>query len=373
VLSEGNRASVPSIIHSTISVIRDKKMPRATRIKLQDELTKYRQELKPVTFRVQEITATNFDEASRRFIGSSRRVPLKGGVRDIIADTSEITLDSAMKEDTKDKLRRFWPRIRTAAQLITIAISGSLFYYYDLFQVRSPFIDVEKEFMQQQYYYPEDESINRVMVGDIGQKMINHNWQLETQPVLLKRAASSAGSTEFSFHFNLTNVSPIEKKIRSVSIFGYNDSALPLKSMSQSLSGESGVFKFGKSLGISLDLPVSGMLKQVAVVVVSEDGTSNVLVVSGIDKLPLPETVGLPDAAMNGGIDIKNIDVTGKNRSVPTRFNDAALRDMLDNGFNGFTPVVISVTPIVSPLPLLGLNEVTQPKLFVKEGRFGYR
>ena len=60
------------------------------------------------------------------------------------------------------------------------------------------------------------------------------------------------------------------------------------------------------------------------------------------------------DSAQNGGIDIQNIDVVHKNGSAKIQFNDQAVRDVLKGGFNGFTPIIINITPIQSPLMVLG-------------------
>ncbi|MBF0569222.1 MAG: hypothetical protein HQL18_00390 [Candidatus Omnitrophica bacterium] len=60
---------------------------------------------------------------------------------------------------------------------------------------------------------------------------------------------------------------------------------------------------------------------------------------------------------VNGGIDIQNIDVAHKNGSAKIQFNDQAIRDVLKNGFNGFTPVIINITPVQSPLMILGVNQ----------------
>lgn len=68
----------------------------------------------------------------------------------------------------------------------------------------------------------------------------------------------------------------------------------------------------------------------------------------------------LSDQAQQGGIDIQNIDVVHKG-SAKIKFNDQAIRDVLKNGFNGFTPVIINITPVASPLPLLGLNASDVP------------
>ncbi|MBF0330731.1 MAG: hypothetical protein HQL17_02250 [Candidatus Omnitrophica bacterium] len=68
---------------------------------------------------------------------------------------------------------------------------------------------------------------------------------------------------------------------------------------------------------------------------------------------------GGPDAAngqdvTNGGIDIRNIDVN-KAGSARIQFNDQAVRDVLVHGFNGFTPVIIKITPAIDPLAALGI------------------
>ncbi len=60
---------------------------------------------------------------------------------------------------------------------------------------------------------------------------------------------------------------------------------------------------------------------------------------------------------MNGGIDIQNIDLTHKNASARIQFNDDAIRAVFKNGFNGFTPVIINITPVASPLLFLGENQ----------------
>lgn len=58
-----------------------------------------------------------------------------------------------------------------------------------------------------------------------------------------------------------------------------------------------------------------------------------------------------------GGIDIKDIDVRRKDGSTQTQFNSEAVRAVIENGFNGFTPVIINITPIESPLMILGEHE----------------
>ncbi|MBF0594974.1 MAG: HAD-IA family hydrolase [Candidatus Omnitrophica bacterium] len=51
-----------------------------------------------------------------------------------------------------------------------------------------------------------------------------------------------------------------------------------------------------------------------------------------------------------GGIDIQNIDVQHKSGSAGIKFNDEVVRAAIQNGFNGFTPVIINITPVESPL-----------------------
>jgi hypothetical protein len=63
-----------------------------------------------------------------------------------------------------------------------------------------------------------------------------------------------------------------------------------------------------------------------------------------------------------GGITINNIDVNRAAGSGKIHMNDAVLESVLKAGFSGFAPVVISVTPIASPLPLLGVALPTAPR-----------
>ncbi|MFH0754130.1 MAG: histidine phosphatase family protein [Candidatus Omnitrophota bacterium] len=61
------------------------------------------------------------------------------------------------------------------------------------------------------------------------------------------------------------------------------------------------------------------------------------------------------DRAQNGGIDIQNINVS-KTGTVKIEFNDDAVRDVIKNGFNGFTPVIINIAPIKALSTVLGLE-----------------
>jgi hypothetical protein len=70
---------------------------------------------------------------------------------------------------------------------------------------------------------------------------------------------------------------------------------------------------------------------------------------------PIDDFKNESDSAMNGGIDIQNIDVN-KTGHVRIQFNDDVLKQILDGGFNGFTPVFIKMTPVDSPLAVFGMN-----------------
>jgi len=50
---------------------------------------------------------------------------------------------------------------------------------------------------------------------------------------------------------------------------------------------------------------------------------------------------------------LKN-NVTGK--AVAVQFDPARLNELMQGGFEGFTPVIINITPIQNPLLLLGVN-----------------
>ncbi|MEI6437244.1 MAG: PEP/pyruvate-binding domain-containing protein [Candidatus Omnitrophota bacterium] len=73
------------------------------------------------------------------------------------------------------------------------------------------------------------------------------------------------------------------------------------------------------------------------------DVTSSVIkVINAVNRKPGKHR----DMAQSGGIDIQNIDVARKSGSANIQFNDRAVRDVIKGGFNGFTPVIISVTPM---------------------------
>jgi len=38
----------------------------------------------------------------------------------------------------------------------------------------------------------------------------------------------------------------------------------------------------------------------------------------------------------------------------------------MQGGFKGFTPVIINITPIQSPFPLLGVNSAKEPEALAK-------
>ena len=63
-------------------------------------------------------------------------------------------------------------------------------------------------------------------------------------------------------------------------------------------------------------------------------------------------SLGIADP-LNGGIDIKNIGVTRKDDVARITFDEAAVRQVLEGGFNGFTPVIIGIEPLPSPVVVL--------------------
>lgn len=79
------------------------------------------------------------------------------------------------------------------------------------------------------------------------------------------------------------------------------------------------------------------------------------------------------DAAMQaqgakdlGGIDLKQINVLREGKKVLTHFDPAQLRQLLQGGVEGFTPVLIKLERITSPFPLLGIREPAEPVRLAK-------
>jgi hypothetical protein len=66
------------------------------------------------------------------------------------------------------------------------------------------------------------------------------------------------------------------------------------------------------------------------------------------------------DKAMNGGIDLNQINVKRNGKTVNVKFDPAQLNELVQGGFKGFTPVIINITPIQSPFQLLGINPVKE-------------
>ncbi|MDP8267068.1 MAG: ROK family protein [Candidatus Aceula meridiana] len=57
-----------------------------------------------------------------------------------------------------------------------------------------------------------------------------------------------------------------------------------------------------------------------------------------------------------GGIDMNNINVNRRGSGVDIQFDSVMMQDILNNGVDGFVPVIINLTPINSVLPMLGLE-----------------
>jgi hypothetical protein len=60
--------------------------------------------------------------------------------------------------------------------------------------------------------------------------------------------------------------------------------------------------------------------------------------------------------AVNGGIDIQNIDVARTGEGEAIRFDETALRALVDKGFNGLTPVFLGLATVESPLAAMGIK-----------------
>jgi len=93
------------------------------------------------------------------------------------------------------------------------------------------------------------------------------------------------------------------------------------------------------------------------------DDISNVIAYFHDNPRPLPDIVNYflrirRDSAMlnKGGIDLNQINVKRNGRTVSVQFDQAQLSELVQGGFTGFIPVIISMTPIKSPLPLLGIG-----------------
>ena len=62
-----------------------------------------------------------------------------------------------------------------------------------------------------------------------------------------------------------------------------------------------------------------------------------------------------------GGIDLNQINVLRKGKTVNVQFDPAQLNELMQGGFEGFTPAIINITHISSPFQLLGINPAKQP------------
>jgi len=68
------------------------------------------------------------------------------------------------------------------------------------------------------------------------------------------------------------------------------------------------------------------------------------------------------DAAMtaNGGIDLDRINVARNGRMIDVTFDQAQLDDIMQGGFEGFSPVIVDISPVQSPALLLGVSPVKE-------------
>ncbi|MBF0478822.1 MAG: hypothetical protein HQL26_05010 [Candidatus Omnitrophica bacterium] len=76
------------------------------------------------------------------------------------------------------------------------------------------------------------------------------------------------------------------------------------------------------------------------------------------------DRVGL--TAQNGGIDLNQIAVKRNGKTFKVQFDPAQLNEIMQGGFDGFCPIIINITPIQSPFPLLGINVGKQKEILAK-------
>lgn len=67
-----------------------------------------------------------------------------------------------------------------------------------------------------------------------------------------------------------------------------------------------------------------------------------------------------------GGIDLNQINVNREGKAVVVQFDPAQLNQLMQGGFEGFMPVIINITPIQSPLPLLGIAPMREQESLAK-------
>ena len=71
--------------------------------------------------------------------------------------------------------------------------------------------------------------------------------------------------------------------------------------------------------------------------------------------LETPQVISKINPAENGGIDLNQINVLRHGKTVNVQFDPAQLNELMQGGFQGFTPVIINITHISSPFQLLGI------------------
>jgi ankyrin repeat protein len=67
-----------------------------------------------------------------------------------------------------------------------------------------------------------------------------------------------------------------------------------------------------------------------------------------------------------GGIDLNQININRTGKTIKVDFDPAQLNELMQGGFEGFSPVIINITPIASPFPLLGIAPRREEEVLVK-------
>ncbi len=174
------------------------------------------------------------------------------------------------------------------------------------------------------------------------------------------------------FVFWLHNRSNHPMRIKKVEAYAFGDKPKVLNGISIVPPEGKGFIELAANSGGSVVLPIrleqgqKEIPDQLSVFVQREGAPDVVYTVVGLkemmskrwrnekDNAELGQQASL-DKAMNGGIDIQNIDVTYKAGSVKVQFDDQAVRDVLKDGFNGFTPVIMNIAPVKDVLMALGV------------------
>jgi hypothetical protein len=343
-LSESNRAFVPNIIHSTVSVVRDPAIPQEVLGELHRKLSEYRQGLKAIPVEVTAITATRLNESDRRFI-ESRSVAFDSAMLTELADI--IPIVAGMGMDYQPDMTMVNALLANGQVMPVFANVGD-YVQWGLAAVVAIFawkILSKKIFRIKQMGFSEQDHIRRFL------SLNNKDQERVIQKLVLD--VSSGGQ-----HI-------IDQQARRVSadllvIIGIDDD------------------RVGQAIRRQIERPtVSIERKRMLLDILSEIDRVRVSPERQVVRR-MKEQLRRDNAMMStvleddsaqlssevGGIDMNKINVDRQGTGVKIRFDpaviDPLIREQIE-GLNqadiqGFTPVIINFQPLPSILPLLGLE-----------------